>query len=609
MEEPSVLIVEAKKDEPKVGKIGSFSMSSWIKKLEWQDLVAITITLIVFVFFFNLANSFVHVPSPVFGGDYYRDRGFVKNIVEGNPIWSDGFYVNEIQYYPYLIFVLQAGIVQLTGLDVDTVFIFFPLLIVLLGALVWYLLGTALFKNKTGGLLVLSSLFGITYFFGLKSSDVGLFVLVPLFLFFWLRYEQTKLGKFSIWCGIVLGTIALVHGGRFLGSIFLFAISIMILFIIEIVKTKENREKMILIKEFFLKYYLIFVIAIAISLIFFLPLYLKYQLHSVNNVTVWGDTNIEQLGLSWIWAIFKQMFFNTSKVTLFLTSFISLIGLAVLLLTKKSFEQKWLLVICGANLIALEHHLLTRPLFNTYFNPGKLELITFLAPLFFAFGALFITQNIEKWLNKKIIIGAILVLLLTPNFYIQLKDYQGSQWIKYGQQESEYVDSLYQLADYITANVNKNETILSNDESGFMLATLSGRKVVLTRRTHANYYVDIDLRIAEATASMYGNNLTFSKQFLKKYNVKYLYLDQNLFTYSMRVRTDLKSLLQQNQVNFSEVYDRYDIALPLDQTNGMDLLLIPPQKLNPKFLELWEKAYQVKVETQIVGELYRLKEN
>ncbi len=602
--------IEESKDTPKVET--KSSLGKWIKTLEWQDWTAIFLTIIILGIYLNLANSFVQVPSPVFGGDYFRDRGFVKNIVEGNPIWSDGFYVNEIQYYPYLIFVIQAGIVKATGLSVDQVFIYFPLLTTLLAAIVWYFLGNALFKNKIGGILTMTSMFGMKYFYGLKSSDFGLFVAVPLFLYFWLRYEQSLQRKFAVWSGIILGIIALIHGGRFLASISLLGVSVVIMLFIDLIKTKDHKEKWRLIKEYFLKYYLLFVIAIGISLIFFLPLYFKYQMHSVNNVTLWGDSNIELLGLTWVWGIFKSLFFDLSRITLFIASLISAIGLLTLLFIKKNFEQKWILIIAGANIIVLQHHLITRPLFNTYFNPGKLELITFFAPLFFTLGALMIIQQIGKIIpkiNRKAVTFGIIILLLLPSFYYNLQDYQSSQWIKYGQQENEYIDSLYKMADYLTANMERDETILSNDESGFMLAVLSGRKVMLTRRTHATYYVDIDLRIAQASAAMYGNNLSLSKEIIKDYKVKYFYVDQNLLTYPMRVRTDLKDYLIRNQINFSEVYDRYDIALPLDQTNGMSLLLIPHQEINSKFLDLWKRVYQVKVEGQVVGELYELKKD
>lgn len=587
-----------------------------IKKLHWQDYGAILITLIVFLIYLNFAGTLHTLPNPVFGGDYYRDRGFVKNIVEGSPVWSDGFYLNEIQYYPYLMFIIQAGVVKATGFSVDQVFIYFPLLMLLLAALIWYKLGEHLFKSKTWGLVNLSALFGISFFYGMKSSDWGLFVFVPLFLYLWLRYEQTEQKKYGLWMGVVLGILALVHGGRFLAAFSLLAISIVIFFLLELPKNPEklplSSHIKNLLKKNFLKYYFIFLIGIGIALLFFLPLYLRYQMHSVNLVTVWGDANINKMGLSWAGAIFKSLFFNTSKIILLISSLVSLLGLLFLLLAKKNHEQKWLLTIAAANLIAIQHHLITRPLLGTYFNPGKLELLTYLAPLFFTLGLMVLANSGEKLLkhpaSKKTIALAGIFVLLIPAFYVNYQDSQNSQWTKYGQQQNAYVDSLYTMGDWITANVNNDETILSNDESGFMLAVLSGRKVMLTRRTHASYYVDIDQRIADAAVAMYGPNLNLSKQLLQKYKVKYLYVDQYLLSGQMRVRTDLKEYLTKNNVSFSEVYDRYDIALPSEDTNMMNLLLIPPQQFNQEFMKLWEPAYTVSVGGQTAAQLFKLKE-
>ena len=131
---------------------------------------------------------------------------------------------------------------------------------------------------------------------------------------------------------------------------------------------------------------------------------------------------------------------------------------------------------------------------------------------------------------------------------------------------------------------------------------------MLTRRTHASYYVDIDQRIADAAVAMYGPDVNLSKQILQKYKVKYLYVDQYLLSGQMRARTNLKEYLIKNNVSFSEVYDRYDIALPPEDTNMMNLLLIPPQQFNPEFMKLWEPAYTVSVGGQTAAQLFKLKE-
>jgi len=578
---------------------------SKIKNWSWQEWVLFSAIFILLIIYFIHINSLQQLPSPVFGGDYYRDRGFIKNIIEGNPIWSDGFYLNEIQYYPYFLFIIQAGISKLTTLNIDTIFLLFPLLTLIFSSIIWYLLGLTIFKNKNAGLLTSLTFIVTRFSISPKSSTFAALTLVPLFLYLWLKYEITKKKKYAILSGISLGSISLFHGGRFLAAFSIITIYIIITFISKIYK-KQNLLNTI--KKYIKKYYLIFGIAILISLIFFLPLLLKYQMHSVNNVTEWGDTKLELLGPSWAFNILGNMFFNISNPFTFLISIISLVGLLILIFSKKTFRLKWLLLIFISNLIAIQHHLITKPILNVSFLPEKLNYLHSLTPFFFVLGAIFIIKYAKKYIkNKYIPILIIILLLIVPQGIISINNTKNSKWQQYGAQKNEYTNSLYNLADWMTNNIPKNETILSNDESGFMLAVLSGKKVMLTRRTHANYYIDIDQRIAEASVAMYGDDLNLSKQILQKYHVNYLYIDEHLLKYPMRTRPEFSNYLTENGINFSLVYDRYDIAKTPETANMMELLLIPPQKLNAEFEALWAPVYQVHVQQQTVGILYKLK--
>ena len=106
---------------------------------------------------------------------------------------------------------------------------------------------------------------------------------------------------------------------------------------------------------------------------------------------------------------------------------------------------------------------------------------------------------------------------------------------------------------------------------------------------------------------MYGSNINKSKEILAKYNVQYFYVDEYLLKYPMRVRTNLSQFLLENNINFSEVYDRYDIALPPERANMLNLLIIPPQNINSNFLDLFEPVYNVVVGGKTVSILYKLK--
>jgi len=112
----------------------------------WQDYTVFSLILLLSIVFITQIAQFVHVPSPLYGGDYYRDRGFIQNIISGSPIYSDAFYYDELQYYPYLMSVILAIFVFITGLPIDTVFLWSMLLTYIFGGLVMYALGQRLYK-------------------------------------------------------------------------------------------------------------------------------------------------------------------------------------------------------------------------------------------------------------------------------------------------------------------------------------------------------------------------------------------------------------------------------------------------------------------------------
>ncbi len=589
----------------------------------WQEYVLIGLAIFLAVFFTLYVSQYKQIPSPVYGGDVYRDRGFVKNIAAGNPIWSDSFYANEINYYGYLIPAIEAGIANIFNLSVDFVFLYFTIIIIFASCFAWYFLGKKLFGEKKWGLLTVIAFFSIYYSIFLKFWGAIPCLFIPLILYFWIRFEENEKIYDGIITGALIGLVSLVYGGTFAALVIAFFGTIALFFINDLIKEiktvkeknnhphgkKETFFKIIFktILEYIKKYYFAIISLIAISAIYFLPLYLKYRMHIVNNVPAWGDIKIEALGLSWFFSMMKNMFFNYANILLLILSLVSLFGLIMLVFSKRSKKYEILFFVFLMNIITTQHYLITRPLTGLYFWPIKLELITILIPLFFVLGVKGIEQYIK---NKKTMkwIMVIVIILLCTLFIVRFTETSKSQWETYGRSDNTYMTQLYGLADYIENNVPKDQTILSNDETGFMLSVLSGRKVVLTRRTHASYYVDIDERIADMSVAMYGEDINLTKKLLEKYNTHYLYLDGYIFQYSMRTRPEFKDYLTQNQINFTEAYDRYDIAASPDIAVFLDLLIIPPQPFNPEFIGLWDKVYEVSTNGQVIGQLYKLKE-
>ena len=444
---------------------------SVFSKLGWEEYTLIAITLMVILIYAIHVASYTQIPSPVFGGDYYRDRGFVKNIVAGSPVWADGFYVKEIQYYPYLVFAIEAGVVKLTGASVDNVFLYFPLLILILSTFTWYMLGHRLFKNKKWALLTgLSFLLLVAWYFP-KSAGVALYLTVPAFLYFFIKYEQENKLIDSILAGAMLGITALTWGGIFLGMTCTISVIIVYYFIKENIHNwKKDRQVSIFIKTFFKsilkfikKYYLMYIVMILIAMIFFGPLILKYHLKEYNEVTKWGDTKISLLGPSWVINQLKATFFDTTNLIFILISLVATIGLVMIIATKKSFETEFILLLLLANIVVIQHQLITQPILGVSFLPEKMVYIQTLLPLFFVFGAIVIYKLVKEE-NAKNIVLIILLLLMITGFYYRYQQLNNDTWDKVGRGDNTYMKSLYGLSNYIEKNVDNSEAILSNDD-------------------------------------------------------------------------------------------------------------------------------------------------
>ncbi|MBN2142810.1 hypothetical protein JW711_05780, partial [Candidatus Woesearchaeota archaeon] len=193
------------------GSASKSSLSTFIEKLTWEEYALAGIIIFFIIFYGIYIAGYTQLPSPVYGGDLYRDRGFVQSIVAGSPFWEDAFYLHEFQYYGYIMPLMEAGIVMMTGIPIDRVVLSFPLLILIAAVWFWYLLGWELFQSKKWGFLTAVAFlvldFTICPFFGAMSNTLFL----PAFLYFWFRYENKEKTYLSVLAGLFLGIICLVY--------------------------------------------------------------------------------------------------------------------------------------------------------------------------------------------------------------------------------------------------------------------------------------------------------------------------------------------------------------------------------------------------------------
>ena len=76
-------------------------------RLDTYDRAALISLCIVLVFLLALTSKFQHIPSPLYGGDYYMARGFTQAILNGQPFWEDFYFENMYNTLEPAFFMLQ----------------------------------------------------------------------------------------------------------------------------------------------------------------------------------------------------------------------------------------------------------------------------------------------------------------------------------------------------------------------------------------------------------------------------------------------------------------------------------------------------------------------
>ncbi|MFH1398663.1 MAG: hypothetical protein ABIG95_00955 [Candidatus Woesearchaeota archaeon] len=550
-----------------------------IKSMGWQEYGLIALLITVLILHFVIYSPLKHLPGPIYGGDVYRNRAFVMNMLNGNPPWTDMYFLNASAYREWGVFLIVAATVRIFNANVDRVMIFFSVFIPLLIIISGYLLGEFIFKSKTWALLL--SFVYLSYW-GITSNLIEF--TMPLILFsilFWLKLEADNRLRYAVLTGIFFGLFFFVRSSEGLLLVLLFALTVILTLFRDFFTKKDIR----VIISYLKKYWAVPFFTLLLSLPLILPMYLYHRFHIVNPTLQYSEVGVTHLGVSWVISGLFKTFFNTISPSGFIMGLFALLGLITCIIKRGKMPRKFLLLwFIFIPLLAL-HHLITRPLLGFWVLPGKLFNFGFLIPIFVVYGAGAIYSNINHK-YKLIFLIIFLFAVPVPLLINKISNTYEDQWYKYGLQMDSHTYGMYSLGDWVRENVGNDEAILSNDEDGFALAGLSGKKVLVARKTHVSYYVDINQRIADAAVIMYGNNSPLREELIEGYSLKYFYLGAMLFQSPMRVPVSFKEYLASNDVAFVVARERLDIAV--EKAEFFDLAIIPPQNLSTDFLSRLE---------------------
>lgn len=550
---------------------GYLSISDRIKNLEWQEKFAIAFVILLVLIELYFFSGLKHLPGPMYGGDLYAHHGFTINYLE-NGFTSDPYFVGEYAFYPWLGNMMIAIFSFLTGSSLMAGMIYFPILSTVLSALAYWLLGKQVFKSKTYALLTMLAYLVIQGIPGPAPNALAWMITIPFFFYFWLRTEENPNLKNRILAGVFLGLTSLIQVAFFLAALSVFIGTIVIETVL-----KWKKEGM---KIPFKKYAPILFIGFLVSLPFYGVILFNYAEGTKNPLFQYNGPDVDALGVGWVVKNVFRTFIDTTNVFRFFFGLAALIGAYIAFKNFKKQTPRFILLWYIIGFLTPLHHLLTRPLFDKWVLPGHLWGTSASVILFSVYGLMFIFATLDKKFEvQKADYAKILIVaaILLPLLYFKVGEFNNDRWVNYGRQVDGLTAAWLDAGDWIQSNTDINTVFLGYDESCFAMNGVSGRKCVAVRRTHANYFVDVEQRYADAVVMLYGKDSKTVGSLLKQYDVQYLVVDPYLMQGYWKIDLRFETYLKQNGIQYQKGRDRLDPSEA--DAKQFDLLLVPAQEI------------------------------
>ncbi|WP_297438722.1 glycosyltransferase family 39 protein [Thermococcus sp.] len=476
-------------------------------------------------------GSLESIPGPPYGGDLYFHNGIAEAIFHGTPFFRDPTNYEGYAFYPWFYHFIVALLGHIAGGVMPVTVYVMPVFILLLSIItVYFLVG----ELTTESVAVLAPLLPISLHFpDPHPHTLLLMVFIPLFYFVLVRYLKAPSTRNGIFLGVswALGGLTHVLGTFGIGAV-----------ILSNVAWDVGRDRDLSAVR---RWIIPFLVAIPPLLLYWGPLLFVYHARTPNPYQ------------SLVWAHYTIVSFTADMVTFFVSyswrgalSLLALAGLYALVKTRpypavRIFVSSLLgMYVEGIVFILLGNPLIAKKL-SLYFFTLDIILIS-----------VGITYLLSRFSQKKSLVVVTAILLVLSGATVV--ESASNPWVQIGFHEFPFES----LQAWLLENTNVNDVILSNYEASFMLFSISGRKTVLFRRTHASPFVDYDKRSADIMVALLGNNGTRTLQILEKYHVKYIYVDKSTSSDPLWVPVSYKGYLEVNGVPCHVEWVRYDPADP-----------------------------------------------
>ena len=296
----------------------------------------------------------------------------------------------------------------------------------------------------------------------------------------------------------------------------------------------------------------------------------------------------------------RELFFDTNSILQFIKSILTLAGVIIIFTNKEMRDKNHFVIVVFLSIFVLNFsYFITMPLLDTNFIPAHVFdlYLRFIAILFAAIALGYLFERISAS-NKGM---ATYTYVALAGIILILAFVQYSGWITNKVNNDVFWKGTNQplypvyasLQDYLLNNTDVNDRILTNNELGFMVNGISGRKVLATRRAHNEPFVDFDRYQMDAAIILYGNNKEKKIELIKKYDIKYVYVDLGwagfdyqltddgtvagysdplLFFYSVEKEQEL----QGNGIQYIKTFGYVDPAVRGPDVRKYNLIIVSP---------------------------------
>jgi len=490
-------------------------------------LAAVAIGALFSLLVFGYVSQMKQIPAPLYGGDLYYQLGSIYHFYQNGPVaWLDSSSMPGTMpaYLP-----LYSAAVTIFGkalfLDPIHAMLYFEVPLSFLSFLLFFLLIREWLGSGELALIGAACLAPFNAFPVLKYTGFTMQIIVPLFFLASLLFFKRCDWKSALFLGLSYAAMGLGHG-----TSFMFA-SAFVLALFAFVFLREEGTHSKRAKKLASCFALAFVLGFALSLLVWFDPIFKYHGASKLQNNIWGIPDVANFGIG-TGLLASQMatsFFNTSSIFRFAISLCSLAGVVFLAAkwrNRKEPEFGFALFSLAVTAIFIYSYFLTAPLFKFHTVPTY-SYMMYLAPLLVICGLLFVREQYSKKQGYKYVLAFFLAAFAASSV-LAYEGWQANPWIKTGMTALDPFHSSLQA--YLLENTQPNDVVLSSNGLSFAINALSGRKAMVSRRSHNSPFMDFDVRQIDAAKIFYGNDNAVRNDLLATYNVKYVYFSPHWYT-------------------------------------------------------------------------------